>query len=212
MFWWCYPSFNWSDYSHTKFCSCECGNVAASNSTWQCFIWGNIIDGLKLSLAICFDRCADDSLFYVSFASRDSVSLNGLQLRLASVQSWVSSNKLKMNPNKTEILLIRNERHCSKYLSMFPIKLFGVKLTQQNVLGMLEVIFDNNFTFHSYISAMCSSCFYHILELWRIHRHLDLDSVKLLVTALMCSRLNYCNLHLYHIADTDLTRLRRVQN
>ena len=45
-----------------------------------------------------------------------------------------------------------------------------------------------------------------------MRRHLDLDSAKLLATALVSSRLDYCNSLLYGIADIDLTRLQRVQN
>ena len=42
-------------------------------------------------------------------------------------------------------------------------------------------------------------------DLRRIRRHLDLDSAKLLATALVSSRLDYCNSLLYGIADIDLT-------
>ena len=51
----------------------------------------------------------DDSQLYVSFESGNSAAaLNGLQSCLASVQSWMSTNKLKLNPDKTEFLLIGN--------------------------------------------------------------------------------------------------------
>ena len=73
-------------------------------------------------------------------------------------------------------------------------------------------IFDKNFTFRSHISVVCNSCFYHMQDLWRIRRHLDLDSAKLLAIALVSSRLDYCNSLLYGIADIDLTRLQCVQN
>ena len=54
---------------------------------------------------------ADDSQLYISFSSGNSAAaLNGLQSCLASVQSWMSTNKLKLNPDKTEFLLIGNER------------------------------------------------------------------------------------------------------
>ena len=46
----------------------------------------------------------------------------------------------------------------------------------------------------------------------RVRRHLDLDSAKLLTTALMSIRLDYCNSLLYGIADINLTRLQRVQS
>ena len=45
-----------------------------------------------------------------------------------------------------------------------------------------------------------------------IRRHLDMDSAKLLPTAVVCSRLDYCNSLVHGIADIDLTRLQCVQN
>ena len=54
--------------------------------------------------------------------------------------------------------------------------------------------------------------FYNMRDSRHIRRHLDLDSAKLLATALVSSRLNYCNSLLHGVADIDLTRLQRVQN
>ena len=121
-------------------------------------------------------------------------------------------NKLKLNPDKTEFLLIGNKRQRSKYLSMFPIELLGVKTNPAKSARNLGVIFNKNFTFRSHISVVCSSCFYHMWDLRCIRHHLDLDSAKLLATVLVSSRLDYCNSLLYGIADIDLTRLQRVQN
>ena len=59
---------------------------------------------------------------------------------------------------------------------------------------------------------MSSSCFSHIRVLQRICRHLDLNSAKLLATALVSCRIDYCNSLLYGIADTDLTKLQIIQN
>ena len=155
---------------------------------------------------------ADDSKLYVSFSSGDSAAaVSGLQSCLASVQSWMSTNKLKLSPDKTEFLLIGNERQQSKYLSMFPIEVLGVKSYPVKSARNLGVIFDKNFNFRSHMSAICSSCIsciYHIRDLRRI----DLDSAKLLVNALVSSRLDYCNSLLSEIAETDLTKLQRVLN
>ena len=150
---------------------------------------------------------ADDSQLYVSFASNNSVAaLNGWQSCLASVQSWMSSNKLKLNSS----LLGRNNSGATVFL--FPSEHFGVKLTQLTLLSILGVIFDNNFTFHSHLSSVCSSCFYHIRALCGIRHYLDLVNAKLFANALVSSCLNYCNSLLHGIADTDLTKLRWVQN
>ena len=95
---------------------------------------------------------------------------------------------------------------------MFPIELLGVKSNPAKSARNLGVIFDKNFTFRSHISVVCNSWFYHMRDLRRIRRHLDLDSAKFLATALVSSRLDYCNSLLYGIADIDLTRLQYVQN
>ena len=92
----------------------------------------------------------------------------------------------------------------------FPLTFSVSKLTLLNLLGILRVISDKNFIFHSHISAVCSSCFYHMQDLRRIRHHLDLDSAKLLATVPVSSRLDYCNSFLYGIADIDLTRLHSV--
>ena len=93
---------------------------------------------------------------------------------------------------------------------MFLIELLGVKTNPAKSARNLSVIFDNNFTFRSHISVVCDSCFYHMRDLRRILSHLDLDSAKLLATALVSSRLDYCYSFLYGIADIDLTRLHLV--
>ena len=119
----------------------------------------------------------------------------------------MSTKKVNLNPDKTEFLLIGNERQRSKYLSIFPIELLGVETYPAKSARNLGVIFDQNFNFCSHISAICSSCIYHIQDLWRIRHHLDLDSAKLLANALVSSRLDYCNSVLSGIAETDLIKL-----
>ena len=121
-------------------------------------------------------------------------------------------NKLKLNPEKTEFLLIGHERRWSKYHCMFPIEPFGVKTYQQYLLEIFGVIFDKIFNFRSHISAICSACFYHIQDLRHIHHYLDLNGAKLLANVLVSSCLDYCNTVLSGIADTGVAKLQRVQN
>ena len=147
---------------------------------------------------------ADDSQLYVSFASGDCNSTEWFTVMfgLSPVMDVP-----KLNPDKTDFLLIGTVRQWSKSLSMFLIGLLGVRTNPAKSARNLAVIFCKNFTFRSHISAVCSSCFCHMQHLLRIRCHLDLDSAKLLATALVSSRLDYCNSLLYGIADIDLARL-----
>ena len=101
--------------------------------------------------AACFlcieELCCDIELFTVCLASC-----------LASLQSWMLTNKLKLNPDRTEFLLIGNEQRRSKFLPMFLIELFGVKTNPENSALNLRVTFDQN-SFRSHILAVYSSCF-----------------------------------------------------
>ena len=154
----------------------------------------------------------DGSQLHVSFASGDSaVILNGFQSCLPSVQPWMSTNRLKLNPSKTAFLLIGNEQQWSKYPSRFPVELFGVKTNPAKSAQNLGIIFDKNFTLHSHISAVCSSCFYHIWDLQLIHCYLDPDSAKFLATAHVSS-LDYSNSLSSIIADTGPAKLQSIQN
>ena len=95
---------------------------------------------------------------------------------------------------------------------MFSIELLGVETYPAKSARNLGVIFDRNFNFRSHISAICSSCIYHIRDLWRILHHLDLESAELLANALVSSCLDDCNSVLSGIAETDLTKLQRILN
>jgi hypothetical protein len=156
---------------------------------------------------------ADDSQLYISFSSADSASsLTTLQGCLASVERWMSQNKLKLNPGKTEFLLIGHEQQRRKYHSLFPVPLMGVDTKPAKSARNLGFVFDQNFNFRQHISQVCASCLYHIRDLRRIRRHLSLDNAKSLATALVTSRLDYCNSLLYGTAEKDIQKLQRVQN
>ena len=76
----------------------------------------------------------------------------------------------------------------------------------------LGVIFDDKLNFREHISQVCRTCFYHIRDLRRIRRYLPVSVAKTIATALVTSRLDYCNSLFHNIAIKDITKLQRVQN
>ena len=89
-------------------------------------------------------------------------------------------------------------------IAMFPVELLGVKTYLTKSARNLGVVFDKTLNFRSHISAICSSCIYHIRDLRRVCCQLDLDSAKLLANVPVFTCLNYCNSLLSGNADTDL--------
>jgi len=162
--------------------------------------------------SVSFHLYADDTQLYISFSSSDSVSnLNTLSSTLDSVYTWLSSNRLSVNPSKTEYLLLGNPQQRSKLVSS-SIFFRGNILTPSDKCRNLGVIFDSNLTFKNHISDVCRSSFYHIRQLRQIRASLDTNSSILLANALVSSKLDYCNSLFYNLPAKSLNRLQIVQN
>ena len=115
-----------------------------------------------------------------------------------------------MNPNKTAILLIRNERRWSKYLS-FLSTFLSVRTNRPKCPRNLGVILEKSPSAHTYLQSV-AHVFYRIYDLQHIRLYLDLNSAKLIAYALVYSCLDTCHSLWYDIADADLTKRQRVQN
>ena len=100
----------------------------------------------------------------------------------------------------------------NKVINHFPVKLLGSDTFPSDTVRNLGVIFDSDFNFRQHISQVCKSCFYHIRDLRRIRRHISISTAKTISTALISSRLDYCNSLLNNIDKRDLAKLQRVQN
>ena len=76
----------------------------------------------------------------------------------------------------------------------------------------LGVTFDNNLNFRQHISQTCRCAFYHIRDLRRNRRYMYFAVAKTIATALVSSRLDYCNSLYHNIALEDFLKFQRMQN
>ena len=64
----------------------------------------------------------------------------------------------------------------------------------------------------THISTVCKNCYYHIRDLRRVRKHLDITVADGLANALVSSRLDYCNSLFFAASGGLINRLQRVQN
>ena len=161
---------------------------------------------------VSFHLYADDTQLYISFSSSDSsANLLRLSSTLDAVYSWLTLNRLTVNPSKTEYLLIGTHQQRSKILDpSFSFR--GSSISPSTHARNLGVEFDSDFSFKNHISNVCRSSFFHIRQLRQIRSSLDLNSAVLLANSLVSSKLDYCNSLLYNLPDSSLNRLQLVQN
>jgi hypothetical protein len=76
----------------------------------------------------------------------------------------------------------------------------------------LGVCLDAELTMKPHISRVASSCFFQLRRLRQIRRSVGEEVTKRLVTALVLSRLDYCNVALTCLPESTMRPLQRVQN
>jgi len=119
---------------------------------------------------------------------------------------WLLENiydidKLRLNANKTDFIIIDTFRQHSKLNHFFPTNIYRHSIRPSDTVRNLGVKFDSDFNFRKHVFLTCRYCFYHIRDLHRIRRYRSLSLAKTIATALITSSLDYCNSLLYYIAS-----------
>ena len=81
------------------------------------------------------------------------MSLSWVQC-LQDVSDWVITSKLKLNPDKTELILIGTKSQRDKFKKYFPTKLLDQDVTPTDLARNLGVEFDMDFNFKKHISKV----------------------------------------------------------
>ena len=156
---------------------------------------------------------ADDTQLYITLTPTNfSHSMQKLKHCLSDIQNFMSANKLKFNPEKTEFILIGSKNNRKQLLPHFPINILGNQVSPAQSVRNLRVVFDSNFSFSDHVSQVIKSTRVHVRDLYRIRPLLDLNTSVLLANALVSSRLDYCNSLFLSLTDFELRRLQLVQN
>jgi hypothetical protein len=161
---------------------------------------------------VSFHLYVDDTQLYISFCSQDNLTaLSHLTSTLDSVHSWLSANRLFVNPDKTEFLLVGTKQQRAKLTSSSLI-FKGNNLSPSSTVRNLGVTFDSEMVLTRHISSVCSSSYYIIRQIRQIRSSLDHKSCVLLCNALVSSKLDMCNSLYYGLPQSSLHRLQLIQN
>jgi len=159
-----------------------------------------------------FHLYADDTQLYISFSPQDHIgSISRLSSVLDAVYSWLSVNRLVVNPAKTEYLLVGSKQQRTKILSS-SVTFQGNILSPSQTVRNLGVNFDSDLTLTKHISSVCSSSYHVIRQLRQIRSSLDHKTSVLLANALVSSKLDFCNSLYYGLPQSSTHRLQLVQN
>jgi hypothetical protein len=92
------------------------------------------------------------------------------------------------------------------------ISLCSTVLKSVVVVRNLGVLIDLELTMKQHINHVVSVGYYHLRRLRQIRRHVTRDAMKQLVSALVLSRIDYCNSVLIGLPACSIYPLQRLQN
>jgi hypothetical protein len=161
-----------------------------------------------------FHLYADDTQIYLSSLPTEiNTSIEKLKKGFELISTWLSKNFLKLNTEKTNILLIgpkEKRERLSKELGN--ITLGSVPIALSDRAKNLGVIFDGDLSLSSHVASVTKSAIISFKNMAKIRKHFSFQSFEILTHAFVTSRLDYCNSLLTGANHSDLNKLQLVQN
>ena len=155
---------------------------------------------------------ADDLQTYMSCAATDHHTASTRLLKcVAEIDQWQSSNRLKLNADKTEFIWLGTRQQLAK-VSVTPLEIKGQFITPVSEVRDLGVVIDRELSMEAHVGHVVRNCFYQLRQLRTIRRSLTLEARRTLVTAFIASRIDYCNAVLYGVSAQTIRRLQMVLN
>ena len=158
---------------------------------------------------------ADDQQIYCSLDPRSdqetTETVKNLQDCIEEIRNWMRVNRLKLNDNKTEFIMLGNQSKIDK------LKHLTIRVGQDEVepkKSVRNLGFQLNSTLHvrDHVSKICSSAYLTLKKMNRVKYWIDKDTKKILSQALVMSKVDYCNSLLLGCPKSELMRLQSIQN
>jgi len=125
--------------------------------------------------------------------------------------SWMRSNRLQPNPEKTEVLWCATARR-QHQLPTSPLLIDGCSVSPVKSVRDLGIYIDSDLTMQTHVKRTVSRCFASLRQLCQIRHLVPTATLQMLVVALVHSRLDYGNSVLVGLPAYLLRQLQSVLN
>ena len=103
---------------------------------------------------------------------------------ISDIRTWMLTDKLKSNDDKTEFMLIGAKQQLSK-VNIASLTVWSIEIAPLTVATNLGTWFDSNLNLQEQIHKTCKSGFFHLYNIRRIRKYLSLESLQTLWSMLL---------------------------
>ena len=129
----------------------------------------------------------------------------------SEINNWMRANKLKMNADKTEIML------CGSIQKLSNVNIESVVIDDDSIdvsesVRNLGFFLDKNLSMSVHVTNLRKSCYNEIRKISHIRPFINEKCTIQLVVSLVLSKIDYCNCIMYGMSDSNFNKLQLIQN
>lgn len=151
---------------------------------------------------------ADDTLVYI-IADSIEIAAHNLNNDLDILYNKLCQNKLKLNVNKTKVMIISNKKIDKKDVNIY---ISGTKLEIESEIKYLGTIIDENLSFDKNVNSVCKKIGHKASVMSRLSKELNINQKTMLYKTIVEPHFTYCASLLFLSSESDLQRLQMLQN
>lgn len=173
---------------------------------------GSILGPLLFNIYICdlfiflegsnIASYADDNTPYTTANTNESV-IHNLESDSVLLFTWLSSNALKANPDKSHLLLNSTDYNLFAMIDSH-------KITNSEHVKLLGITIDNGLSFNQHVTKLCKKATQKLHALSRVCGHMDIKQRRTIMKSFILSQFGYCPLvWLFHSRQLN-TRINNI--
>ena len=140
----------------------------------------------------------------------ESQCVKDLQISVQDIGNWMTSMRLKLNCDKTELILFGSRQQLLKCKTS-EIELDGYPFSLSQYVKYLGGGLDSTLSFKKHIGNVTGKAMANFFRIRGIRKYLNKDACQTLLLGLCISHLDYTNAILYGLPDVDIDKLQRIQ-
>ena len=154
---------------------------------------------------------ADDSTFIVNATSSTELK-SKIKTTLEKAQSWFIENEMKINTDKTQILVFKNGKHQNKITIPITYQNKKIKLVSEPYVEILGILIDENLSWEKQINHVRKKSMNATRNVHRVNKMLPKKSRLNMYHCIISPNFDYGDVLFGGCSIKNSKRLQRVQN